>query len=447
MDNSFKQVFISQKNSGYLFDLIISRVLRNNPEYQQIIFSNIQPYKSNLIEIQTYIFDDTFYKIYNSNETVDFEEILISLNKLTITKFEYLLYQDLNKKYNEEMNQNRININQINNIRKLENTPNHNVLEVTQPKINLKKEIVVENDVIKQDVIKQNVIKQDVIKQVETIDEPIINNDVIKTRNQHYLSKHAIFKNGVYYFDFQLKNVKSINLQSIKLNCNLYNINEYNNAFTIIEKNNKILISIPIGYYSIEILLKVITSLLNNCTSTISDVNRQGTNEYVYNVYKNTFTNKIHFTREVKNVDNRSNYIFGIDFTPKDRNIQKNYNNYNLDEILGFGKREYFNNNIYISENHPIENVFEDIYIKLCINNKELQRYNTTVDKFSYYQSIQLNMDENFGKTVYYNYDYMPYDITDKLDINLISLQFYNTFNYHLHNVIDFDFILYYEYV
>jgi hypothetical protein len=432
MNNSFKQVFISQKNTGYLFDLIISRVLRNNSEYQQIIFSNIHSYKSNLIEIQTYIFDDTFHKFYNSNGNLDFEEILISLNKLTITKFEYLLYQDLNKKYNAEINQNRININQNNNIQKLENTSNDNVLQIKQD--------VIKQDVIKQDVIKQDVIKQDVIKQ-DVIKQDVIKQDVIKTRNQHYLSKHAIFKNGVYHFDFQLKNVKSINLQSIKINCNLYNINEYNNTFTIIEKNNKILISIPIGYYSIEILLKVITSLLNNCS--------QGTNEYIYNVYKNTFTNKIHFTREVKNVDNGNNYIFGIDFTPKDRNIQKNYNNYNnynLYEILGFRKREYFNNNIYISENHPVENVFEEIYIKLCINNKELQRYNTTLDTFSYYESIQLNMDENFGKTLYYNYDFMPYDIIDKLDINSLSLQFYNTFNYHLHNIIEFDFILYYEY-
>ena len=76
MNNSFKQVFISPKNSGYLFDLIISRVLKNNPEYQQIIFLNIHSYKSNLIDVQTYIFDDTFYKIYNSNDNVDFEEIL-----------------------------------------------------------------------------------------------------------------------------------------------------------------------------------------------------------------------------------------------------------------------------------------------------------------------------------------------------------------------------------
>jgi len=467
MNNSFKQVFISQKNTGYLFDLIISRVLRNNSEYQQIIFSNIHSYKSNLIEIQTYVFDDTFHKFYNSNGNLDFEEILISLNKLTITKFEYLLYQDLNKKYNAEINQNRININQNNNIQKLENTSNDNVLQINQPKIKqdvikqdvikqdvikqdvikqdvIKQDVinqdVINQDVIKQDVIKQDVIKQDVIKQ-DVIKQDVIKQDVIKTRNQHYLSKHAIFKNGVYHFDFQLKNVKSINLQSIKINCNLYNINEYNNTFTIIEKNNKILISIPIGYYSIEILLKVITSLLNNCS--------QGTNEYIYNVYKNTFTNKIHFTREVKNVDNGNNYIFGIDFTPKDRNIQKNYNNYNnynLYEILGFRKREYFNNNIYISENHPVENVFEEIYIKLCINNKELQRYNTTLDTFSYYESIQLNMDENFGKTLYYNYDFMPYDIIDKLDINSLSLQFYNTFNYHLHNMIEFDFILYYEY-
>ena len=441
MNNSFKQVFISPKNSGYLFDLIISRVLKNNPEYQPIIFLNIHSYKSNLIEIQTYIFDDTFYKIYNSNDNVDFEEILISLNKLTITKFEYLLYQDLNKKYNSQINQNSINTRQ-------NDDQNASVLEITQPNANLKNEMLIENEAVNQDTLNRDTVNRDIVNREAIKDVQIkdvqIKDVQIKTRNQHYLSKHAIFKNGVYHFDFQLKNVSSINLQSIKLHCNLYNINEYNNTFTIIEKNNKILISIPIGYYSMENLLKVITSLLNN--STISDVNKQDTSEY--NVYKNTFTNKIHFVRKVKNVDNiNNNCNFGIDFTPKDRNVYKNYNNYNLDEILGFGKREYFNNNIYISENNPIENIFEDVYIKLFINNKELQRYNTTLDTFSYYQSIQTNMDNHFGKTLYYNYDFIPYDINDKLDINSISLQFYNTFNYHLNSVLDFDFILYYEYV
>ena len=63
---SFKKVFVSQRNSGYLFDLIITKILRYSPNYQQIIFNNIHIYKENILDLQELIFNDSFSNIYNN---------------------------------------------------------------------------------------------------------------------------------------------------------------------------------------------------------------------------------------------------------------------------------------------------------------------------------------------------------------------------------------------
>ena len=52
--DSFKQVFISTKNTGYLFDLIVSKTLKNNPEFQPVLFKYINAYKDNMLYLRTY---------------------------------------------------------------------------------------------------------------------------------------------------------------------------------------------------------------------------------------------------------------------------------------------------------------------------------------------------------------------------------------------------------
>ena len=84
---SFRNVFISQKNSGYLFELIITKILQNNPNYKKYVINYIDLYKSNLIDLQSFIFEDNFANIYNemkSSESVDLEQILILLNNIIL---------------------------------------------------------------------------------------------------------------------------------------------------------------------------------------------------------------------------------------------------------------------------------------------------------------------------------------------------------------------------
>ena len=72
---SFKNVFISQKNSGYLFELIITKILQNNTHYKKYVINHIDIYKSNIIDLQSFIFEDNFANVYNemkSSDSVDF---------------------------------------------------------------------------------------------------------------------------------------------------------------------------------------------------------------------------------------------------------------------------------------------------------------------------------------------------------------------------------------
>ena len=102
---SFKNVFISQKNSGYLFELIITKILQNNTHYKKYVINHIDIYKSNIIDLQSFIFEDNFANVYNemkSTDSVDLEQILILLNQITIVRFENLILDDLYKKYIED---------------------------------------------------------------------------------------------------------------------------------------------------------------------------------------------------------------------------------------------------------------------------------------------------------------------------------------------------------
>jgi hypothetical protein len=67
--SSVKQIFISQKNTGYLFDLIVSKILKLNPQYQPILFAYINTYKENIIQLQELLFNDSFQKIYQRGES------------------------------------------------------------------------------------------------------------------------------------------------------------------------------------------------------------------------------------------------------------------------------------------------------------------------------------------------------------------------------------------
>jgi hypothetical protein len=264
--------------------------------------------------------------------------------------------------------------------------------------------------------------------------------DELSTIFYHLFSKHAIFQSGRYDYRLNIENVTSINLDSIKILCNMYNINEYNNKMYLIEQNNKILITIPVGYYSVDQLLIVMSTLFNNAS-----INKN--KDYKFYANLNTIKNKIYFGCELNEREKfKRNVVFGMSFIyekyPKsDQRVSS------LQEILGFEKSEYINNTTYVTENPPNTCIFEDLYVKMFINDMELKKYNTSDSSFSYYQCLNLNMGGDFGKMVKFSQVYNPYDIYNKdYTINSIGFEFYNSNMNIINTPVRFDTTFSFEY-
>lgn len=396
--HSFKNMYISQHNSGYLFDLIISKILKSFPNYQQLVFIHIHKYKENIISLQELIFNDSFANIYNNvskSGKLDLEEVLIQLNKITVSKFEFILLQDLKDKFQQSTERTE-----------------------TIPKIPLSQSGASSKFHVDRDDTEES--NSDCPS-----DEEVVK---IQTRSHQFCSDNAVFINGNYLFKISLNKIKSIRLDNFKIKCNIYNINEYNNKFYLMEQNSKILITIPIGYYNLNNLLETITEILN-----FKSINR--TKDYSYRVWTNLVKNKVCIACESPK-DNK-NILFGLSFG----NVPE------LSNMLGFCKEEYFNNNMYMAESYPDVNIFDELYIRLFINNKEVRRYSSSKQNFYYFEIFDLCMKTAFGKNVIFDYRDTLFEITqDDLDMKDLSIQIYNTHNNIINDTIPFKCIFTFEY-
>ena len=460
---SFRNVFISQKNSGYLFELIITKILQNDPHFKQYIINYIDIYKSNIIDLQSFIFEDNFAKIYNemkSSESIDLEEILILLNRITIVRFENMILDDLYKKYTTDQKSNVEPPQQIDDVRaerekverenkerirtereKNEREKNEREKKEREKKEREKKEREKkerekkerENEE-RENEERENEERENEEREKKEYERPNCdlkhmekyksqenNEEELSTVFHHLFSKHAIFQSGRYNYRLNIENATSINLDGINILYNMYNINEYNNKMYLIEQNNKVLITIPVGYYSIEQLLIVMSTLFNNVS-----INKN--KDYKFYATLNKIKNKIFFGCELTEREKfKRNFIFGMSFI-YDKYPKNDYCVSSLQDILGFEKSEYINNTTYVTENPPNTCIFEDLYVKVFVNDIELKKYNTSDSSFSYYQCLNLNMDSDFGKVVRFSQDYYPYDIYSKdYIINTISFEFYNS--------------------
>ena len=77
--------------------IIYKKIINTNKNYTEIINEYLDSYKANMYQLQEYIFDDHFLEIYK--EKNDLEDVLISLNKIIVSRFEYLLLDDLDIKF------------------------------------------------------------------------------------------------------------------------------------------------------------------------------------------------------------------------------------------------------------------------------------------------------------------------------------------------------------
>ena len=409
--NSVKQIFISQKNTGYLFDLIVSKILKSKPQYQPVLFNYINKYKENIIQLQDLLFNDSFLKIYQKMESsgnIDFEEILIELNKLTVLKFEQMLTNDLADKFTQ------------NNLETLsQSNLQQSNLQQSQPQFQpqsqpqFQPQFQPQQTTISNQMYYANSYKEDDISVTSFTSE-----DKSTLLSTEFFSGNAVFEDGKYTFLLKTHDISGINIDNIKVKYNLYNITEHNNKFVLIEGGVKTDVFIPIGYYDISTLI----DMISDCTNDAS-VNRN--KDYFYKVFLNTFKNKICFLCDYVNKEQVTKPIsFGISFYKS-----KNTNIINLYEMLGFYKTNYINNNLYVAEDFANTNIFDEIYCKLYLDNMELPKYTTSNLNFCFFEKINTDMDKSFGKTIstQFNDDFYTFD--NILKAKNLSLKFYNNYN------------------
>jgi len=438
---SFKNVFISQKNSGYLFELIITKILQNNAHYKKYVINHIDIYKSNIIDLQSFIFEDNFANVYNemkSTESVDLEQILILLNQITIVRFENLILDDLYKKHQSHITEQIDDKVESSDVRsERERTERESEARESEARESEARESEARESEARESEARESEARESKIscdlKNVEKYESQEIE---LSTVFHHLFSKHAVVQSGRYNYRLNIENVGSINLDSINILYNMYNINEYNNKMYLVEQNNKVLITIPVGYYSIDQLLIVMSTLFNNAS-----INKNKDYKFHSNLHK--IKNKIFFSCELNEKEKfKRNVVFGMSFI-YDKYPKNEQRVSSLQEILGFEKSEYINNTTYVTENPPNICIFEDLYVKVFVNDIELKKYNTSDSSFSYYQCLNIITDSDFGRVMRFPQGYSPYDIyNENYIINTISFEFYNSHMNIINTPIRFDTVL-----
>ena len=197
-------------------------------------------------------------------------------------------------------------------------------------------------------------------------------------------------------FEFRRKNIKNIYLESFEIMNNIYNINENNNTIEISDKNIKKIINIPIGCYNLKDLLECLER--NIIEKYRSDI-------------------KITHDKCKNQICIRGDNIFSLSFIEKDNVCIP------LRFMLGFDKKDYMNNNIYLTSYHPVCNIYDNIYIKIT-SKKHANLFNTKWCKdFNFYDKISFKHLETFGSNVCIKMSNNIYNIDD--DIDDISLELY----------------------
>jgi len=376
----FKQVFISPKNTEYILSLVSSKF----PNIESSSFDQL--FQTTLVELQNVIYDTYFAQICNDLKRkgrLNLEESLIVLNKMSIEKLEFIANKSIEKPQQLSPPQQLPPPPQLPPPQQLPPPPP----QVSPPQPQL-------------------------------------------AHYHHFFSNDAQLSSGKYTFKFDIDNINSLSLTSIRLDCNIYNITELNNKFSVFENGDIITINIPFGYYTVDVLLKTMADLLNN----------QSTNKWTYSLKRNLVKNKVYIECSSKDLP----YInFNIQFEDTTE-----FSSYSLREILGFAQNEYSNNNLYVSENHPIDNVFDQFFLKLFLNDKEISRFTSTNPNFSYFHSFHVDMNACFGKTFFLqNSFYDSFDILEDVSVDEISFELWNSQNHILSRFVDFEMVLFFEYI
>ena len=395
-----KNQYFSQENLEFIISVVKSKTDK--------LISNESVFK-----IRNNIFNSFIHTVYSQKKKINpesIEDLLITLNKMTIENIikessHTTIYQPQQSIQQQSIQQQSIHQQPL---------QQQSIQQQSIQQQPLQQQSI-QQQPLQQQSIQQQSIQQQPLSQTqenqenqETLYQEIlhmkdkdIQTDIyIKNRESLYIFLNDYpFENEEYKLEFRRKNMQILKLKRLELFNNLYNINEFNNKMEFVENNTKKNICIPVGCYTLEILLNVLEKQLN-----------EKFNHSNYKITYNTNKNRISISNEKQ---------FGFTFIETDSVIPLRF-------ILGFSNKQYVNNTNYTSDLNPIIDIYDNLYLKFSSSQYSILNNKYTKD-MCFFQHIKLNHLETFGQTI-------RIDINDEMqpnDIDDINLEIYYR---HIHH-------------
>jgi len=418
----FEEVFLSPRNSQFVFDMVWDYITKKYENHmtvlQQHIFVKQETYKGALTELQQYIYANFFEAILqeeqkNPNTTV--EDVVIQLNKLAISKFEYIVSSHINNILAPSPQQPQIQAPQA------PQAPQTQQPQTQLPQIQASQQPQTQQPQIQAPQTQQPQTQQPQtqLPQIQAPQQPQAPQApqaqapqaregepvVLKKKFVYVDSDSSSFEDGRYTFKTDIPAAKSINLVTFRLYVNIYNITDRNNKIHVHENSTKTEISIPIGYYKLESLLTHLQTQMNiHCKHGF------------YTIAHNKLKNKIYISSQQKTQKENPNN-FKLTFLSAD-----------LQGILGFSKKEYMNNCIYVSEQHPTDTTGMSLFVKTFINGQIVPQIVSHDNGWMYSHLFNLDMDKYFGNTFVWEGDPYPspsFMLHESTDLTQIAFEFW----------------------
>jgi hypothetical protein len=333
--DTVKYQFFSEKNNNFIIDMLKKK-------------GNVDVLNKNTVfQIQNNIFNAFLESVYNKDISVtnsNIEEILISLNKMTMIQ--------------------------------CEKNAAASPLAVSSP-------LASSSPVLKPSLPVASLPAVPTTRDPTTTTEPTTTTKTTSTQTQtRTLLKNSQVQTEQIKQSHSLLHVFSddpvvkydkLKLKSFRLHFNLYNINENNNLLEIKMDMITTKIYLPIGHYDLKNLLYTIETSI---TSKISS----GHFKLVYDQIRNRIkiSNSTHFN---------------LHFIDSPKAIL------NLRTILGFANTEYMNNNHYIAENEHKLDFFNTIYVRSDMCEPNIH----TSSGFDYL--FKLNFDSSKHQSFQFDFD------------------------------------------
>lgn len=244
-----------------------------------------------------------------------------------------------------------------------------------------------------------------------------------KKKSVVFFSNDIVCNNGEYIFQLNdnketqksmektyksVPTIKELSIKNFELYNNLYNITEYNNKIELCENSLKLNIVLSTGCYDLASLVEHINIQFNEKSEKLG---RQIKYECEYNKRKNRINiranNKFNF-RFIENVNN---------FIP-------------LRFLLGFSDNEYMNNDCYISDNDPVVNIYDSIYLSIKTDDNSLNTISAS-SNFEYYCKINMDYLNTFCNNVICIGSCVERICNSEENIKSIKIEFYYRHNIH----------------